>query len=116
MTVDGLGFEEVNQSVTSTAMISGTNIFAAGSLTAGVVVGTNISATTYSNIRAGLFLTSAGSSVSVAFSPAFAAAPTVVTCGFAATADDVWVKGVSAGSVQFYSTTASVSGAYIAFG
>ncbi len=45
-TVDGMGFEEVNQPVTSTAIISGTNLYAAGSLQSPWISGTNIYATT----------------------------------------------------------------------
>lgn len=43
--VDGLGFEEVNQEVTSTEIISGTNVFAAGSMTAPKAILTTMSGT-----------------------------------------------------------------------
>lgn len=48
MTVDGLGFEEVNQEVTSAAIISGTNIYAAGSVNAAKSTITTLGATTFS--------------------------------------------------------------------
>lgn len=45
-TTDGLGFEEVNQTVTGTATISGTDVFAAGSVTAPVGTVTTLTNTT----------------------------------------------------------------------
>jgi len=44
--VEGLGFEEVNQSVTSTAIISGTDVYAAGSVTAPIGDITTLTTTT----------------------------------------------------------------------
>ena len=52
MTVDGLGFEEVNQSVTNTALISGTNIYGAGSVVTPKLEGTTFASTT-ANITTG---------------------------------------------------------------
>jgi len=46
MTTDGLGFEEVNQAVTSTAVISGTNVYGATSVQSATISGTTIYATT----------------------------------------------------------------------
>jgi len=45
---DGLGFEEVNQTVTDTAIISGTNVYAAGSVITTLVSSTTSNATTFS--------------------------------------------------------------------
>ena len=39
---EGLGFEEVNQSVTSTAIISGTNVYGATSVQSATIKGTTI--------------------------------------------------------------------------
>jgi len=46
MTVDGLGFEEVNQTVTSTAVISGTNVYGTTSVESATLSGTNVYAAT----------------------------------------------------------------------
>lgn len=43
---DGLGFEEVNQTTTSTATISGTNVYGATSVQSATISGTNIYAAT----------------------------------------------------------------------
>lgn len=45
-TTDGMGFEEVNQEVTGTAIVSGTDIYGTTSVTAPQVSGTNIYAST----------------------------------------------------------------------
>ena len=57
MVVDGLGFEEVNQAVTSTETISGTNVygisgtFARDTITVADIVTANITTTSGGNIR-----------------------------------------------------------------
>ena len=93
-TVDGLGFEEVDQAVTSTAIISGTNIYGATSISGASIRGGNIStagSVTDSNgmlqsvslgspggfgviVQAGSFVTTAGSTAAVAFRRNFSTA------------------------------------------
>ena len=46
MTVDGLGFEEVNQAVTSTETISGNYVYGTTAVTTATLIATNISGTT----------------------------------------------------------------------
>ena len=73
--VDGLGGEEVNQEITITEIVSGTNLFAAGSVTAGQVVTDNnlhlaagspfgkgvvIQLSARSNISGGTFVSASG--------------------------------------------------------
>ena len=116
MTVDGLGGEEVNQAVTTTAVISGTNVFAAGSATGGRVIdavgrlrslGTG-SPTTFGNtVQGGTATTGAGSEVWAVYGTAFGAAPTAVVP--VVTGDSV--ATISAGSIGAGSFIATSHGA-----
>lgn len=47
-TTDGLGFEEVNQAVTSTEIISGANVYGSTSVQSALITGTAINGTTVS--------------------------------------------------------------------
>ena len=45
-TVDGMGFDRVNQDVTGTVIISGTNVYAGSQMSSPLIFGANISGTT----------------------------------------------------------------------
>ena len=105
---EGLGFEEVNQAVTSTATLSGTNVFGAGSVTGGRVInavgrlrstGTGSPSTFGNAIQGGAGTTGAGSELWANFGTVFAAAPTSVVASAAGDAAVyLSVGSISAGS------------------
>lgn len=120
---EGLGFEEVNQSVTSTAIISGTNVYGATSVQSATIKGTTISGTnvlvagsvqadgkrlsslgtgspsTWGKLaQAGTDTTSAGSVVWVSYPTAFTTAPIVVASTKADTSAEVTCGSIGAGS------------------
>mgnify|MGYP001558944606 CR=1 FL=1 len=92
-TIDGLGFEEVNQTFTSTDVVSGTNFFAAGSVVGALVNGTTLKGTTLSGT-----MFSAGSFVGAVHSGATALFTNVVA-STALSGASALVTQVTAGSV-----------------
>ena len=126
--VDGLGFEEVNQAVTSTALISGTNVYAAVAVTgselnsaAGKVTAVGLgSPVAYGAfIQAGSVDAGTGSAAWVVFGRVFSAAPFVIgTYSDLAHAAGLGVAGSKAntGSVYLMGDVASKIIDWIAIG
>ncbi len=137
MTADGLGGEEVNQEVTSTAIISGTNVYATTAVTAptitattgtfsGVVsdsvgalsaAGTGSPTTWGQVIQAGSGATAGGSNSWVVFGTAFSASPV----GWAASAETneailVPLGSLNAGSMYVETISASQDFTWLAIG
>jgi len=137
-TTDGLGFEEVNQNVTSTAVISGGKIYAqswlecAGSVYATGYIWANADVYTKGRraspvgigsptsgwgcaVQAGSNVTSAGSLVWTAFATAFAGIPIVSVTPLEQTAA-IGVGSISTGSFVTYSVGAAKPFNYLAIG
>jgi len=132
--IDGLGFEEVNQSVTSTAIISGTNVYAKTAVTAPAIVGTTSvtnsdgtlesvavgsgTSTFGASIHAGSAALGTGSNAWVEYATAFSQKP-IVTATDLTTADMalfIPVGSVGAGSFYIEGVTASDEFSWIAIG
>ena len=116
-TTDGLGFDEVNQAVTSTETISGTNVYAKTSSYAGgkllSPVGTGSPTTWGLGFQAGSGATAGGSNAWVSFGTAFSGVPVSVNTVETETAGE-WsfapIGSWSAGS--FYVETKSATKAF----
>jgi len=127
--VDGMGGEEVNQEVTSTAIISGTNVYATTAVYAptisattgtftGVVsdsvgalsaCGTGSPTTWGQVIQAGSAVTGGGSNAWVSFGTAFSAAPVSVNVDSIQTLENSWAPAGSWTAGSFYAETVSAS-------
>lgn len=109
---DGLGFEEVNQEVTSTEIISGNNIYGTTQVVSPTFSGTDfvnaegelqsvsVSTTYGATIQAGSGETSAGSIIEVVYPTAYADAPiiSVTHTGTLGSAFTVPIGSINAGS------------------
>lgn len=133
---EGLGWEEVNQEVTSTAIVSGTNVYGTTSVRSPLAVITTISGTSFVNsegklrsvrqgasygaiVQAGSNTLSAGSNLWVVYPVAFSAAPqSIVATDTKTAAMALFIKAgsVTAGSFYIEGPTASDTFNWIAVG
>ena len=139
---EGLGFEEVNQSVTNTEIISGTNVYASVELQTPLVTATYVDATQCAgtlmsevgkgylhstsigsatavygaSIQAGSGALSAGSNDWIVYPSAFTALPSVVVTDRTTADMALLVGSISVGSSYIEGPTASDAYSWIAVG